>query len=168
MIGFSLALVGGCSIVISIWLVKLMVSRLGERRTLYLGQFFGGLGMVLAGLARTSTSFFLSIPVMMLWSVSSPAAQGMMTRRVSESEQGELQGAINSLASAAWILGPSLFTFVFAYFIDEQRGRNFPGAPWFLGGFLLFIAMGMATRIPRLHSGGTAASVADPASVDRQ
>ena len=152
MIGFSLALVGVCSIVISTWMVKAMVARFGERRTLYLGQLFGGIGMIMAGLARTSALFFVSIPVMMIWTVSSPAAQGMMTRRVSESEQGELQGAINSLASVAWIFGPTLFTFIFAYFIDPKRGWNMPGAPWYLAAALLFVAMFMATRIPRLQS----------------
>ena len=145
---------------ISAGLVKVMVARLGERRTLYIGQFFGGLGMVLAGLARASFSFFLSIPVMMLWTVSSPAAQGMMTRRVSDSEQGELQGAINSLASVAWIFGPMLFTFTFAYFIDPKHGWNLPGAPWYLAGFLLFVAMALATRIPRLPAGTAPAPVA--------
>ena len=149
-IGLSLALVGVCSIVISSWLVPAMVSRFGERRTLYIGQFFGALGMVLAGLARTGGFFFLSIPVMMLWTISSPAAQGMMTRRVSESEQGELQGAIGSLSSLAWIIGPGLFTFTFAYFIDPAKGWNLPGAPWYLGAFLLFVAMALATRIPKL------------------
>jgi DHA1 family tetracycline resistance protein-like MFS transporter len=148
-IGVSLALVGACSIVVSSWMVPTMVSRLGERRTLYIGQFFGALGMVFAGLARTGTFFFLSIPVTMIWTVSTPAAQGMMTRRVSESEQGELQGAIGSLCNLAWIIGPSLFTFTLAYFIDPANGWNFPGAPWFLGAFLLFIAMLMATRIPK-------------------
>jgi len=150
-IGLSLALVGICSVVISAGMVPAIVARLGERRTLYVGQFFGAVGMVLAGLARTSVFFFLSIPVMMLWTISSPAAQGMMTRRVSESEQGELQGAISSLASLAWIFGPALFTFTFAFFIDPVRGWNLPGAPWYLGGFLLFVAMGLATRIPRLR-----------------
>ena len=159
MIGLSLALVGACSIVISAGLVQPMISRLGERRTLYIGQFFGALGMVLAGLATNTTFFFLSIPVMMLWTVLSPAAQGMMTRRVSDSEQGELQGAINSLASVAWIFGPGLFTFTFAYFIDKELGWNLPGAPWFLGGLLLFIAMGMATRIPHLPAGSGPAPV---------
>lgn len=149
-IGLSLAIVGVCSIVISSWLVPAMVSSFGERRTLYVGQFFGALGMVLAGLAATGTFFFLSIPVMMLWTISSPAAQGMMTRRVSESEQGELQGAIGSLSSLAWIIGPGLFTFTFAHFIEPAHGWNLPGAPWYLGAFLLFIAMSMATRIPKL------------------
>lgn len=158
-IGLSLALVGVCSIIISAGMVQPTVSRLGERRTLYIGQFFGGLGMILAGLASNSAFFFLSIPVMMLWTLSSPAAQGMMTRRVSASEQGELQGAINSLASLAWIFGPTLFTFTFAYFIERKHGWNFPGAPWFLGGLLLFIAMGLATRIPRLPQGSDPAPV---------
>jgi len=166
MIGLSLALVGACSIVISAGLVKPIISRLGERRTLYVGQFFGALGMVLAGLARDTTFFFLSIPVMMLWTISSPAAQGMMTRRVSESEQGELQGAINSLASLAWIIGPGLFTFTFAFFIDREHGWNIPGAPWYLGGFLLFIAMALATRIPRLAAGSGAAPVVPPVRLD--
>jgi DHA1 family tetracycline resistance protein-like MFS transporter len=158
-IGLSLALVGVCSIIISAGMVQPTVSRLGERRTLYIGQFFGGLGMILAGLASNSAFFFLSIPVKMLWTLSSPAAQGMMTRRVSASEQGELQGAINSLASLAWIFGPTLFTFTFAYFIDRKHGWNFPGAPWFLGGLLLFVAMGLATRIPRLPVGSDPAPV---------
>jgi DHA1 family tetracycline resistance protein-like MFS transporter len=166
MIGLSLALVGVCSIVISAGLVQPVVTRLGERRTLYIGQFFGAVGMILAGLARTSLFFFLSIPVMMFWTLSSPAAQGMMTRRVSESEQGELQGAINSLASLAWIFGPGLFTFTFAFFIDQTKGWNFPGAPWYLGGFLLFIAMALATRIPRLPPGTGTVVVAPPAPLD--
>jgi len=161
-IGLSLAVVGVCSIVISSWIVPLMVSRVGERRTLYIGQFFGAIGMVFAGLATTGTLFFYSIPVMMLWTISSPAAQGMMTRRVSESEQGELQGAIGSLSSLAWIFGPGLFTFTFAYFIDPAHGWNFPGAPWYLAALLLFVAMSMATRIPKLPA--PAPIIAPPAS----
>lgn len=146
-IGLSLALVGLCTIIISSWMVPIMVARVGERRTLYIGQFFAAIGMIMAGLARTGAFFFLSIPVMMLWAISSPAAQGMMSRRVSESEQGELQGAIGSLA---FIFGPTLFTFIFAYFIDAKYGWNIPGAPWYLAALLLFVAMFMARRIPRL------------------
>ncbi len=162
-IGVSLAIVGACSIVISSWLVPAMVSRFGERRTLYIGQCFGAFGMVFAGFAPTGTFFFLSIPVMMLWSISSPAAQGMMSRRVSESEQGELQGAIGSLSSLAWIIGPGMFTFTFAYFIDPARGWNIPGAPWYLGALLLFVAMFMATRIPKLAA---VAGIADPGVIE--
>jgi DHA1 family tetracycline resistance protein-like MFS transporter len=130
----------------------LIVSRLGERRTLYVGQFFGGLGMLFAGLARSGTLFMASIPIMMLWTISGPAAQGMMTHRVSEREQGALQGAIASLRSVAVLMGPALFPFMFAYFIDPEHNWVIPGAPWFLAAALLFVAMIMSTRIPRLPS----------------
>lgn len=162
MIGLSLALVGLCSVAISAGMVGPIVSRLGERRTLYVGQFFGALGMVIAGIARTGLGYFASIPVMMIWTISGPAAQGMMTRRVSETEQGELQGAISSLRSLAVIIGPGLFTFTFAYFINAERGWQLPGAPWFLAGGLLLVAMFMAMRVPRLPASAHGVAEATP------
>jgi DHA1 family tetracycline resistance protein-like MFS transporter len=153
-VGLSLAIVGVLSVAISGGLVPLVVSRLGERRTLYIGQLFGGVGMLMAGLARTGTLFMASIPIMMLWTISGPAAQGMMTHRVSEREQGALQGAITSLRSVAMLVGPLLFPFTLAFFIDPKHGLNTPGAPWFLAGALLFVAMLMSIRIPRLRPPG--------------
>lgn len=164
MVGLSLAVVGICSVIISAGLVQPIVNRLGERRTLYVGQFFGGLGMIVAGIARTGITYFASIPVMMIWTISGPAAQGMMTRRVSEREQGELQGAISSLRAIAVIIGPGLFTFTFAYFIDTKHGWNVPGAPWYLAAVLLFVAMIMATRIPLLRAEAEAAPQTTPAA----
>ena len=70
--------------------------------------------------SHAGAGYLLSIPVMMIWTIASPAANGMMTRRVSESEQGELQGAISSLRAIAVIIGPGLFTFTFAFFIDKR------------------------------------------------
>jgi hypothetical protein len=58
------------------------------------------------------------------------------------------------LRSLAVIIGPGLFTFTFAYFIDRAHGWNVPGAPWYLGAALLFFAMLMSIRIPPLPPGG--------------
>jgi DHA1 family tetracycline resistance protein-like MFS transporter len=76
-----------------------------------------------------------------------PAAQSMMTHRVSEREQGELQGAIQSLRSITFIIGPVLFLRVFSWFIDPKHGIHLPGAPYFLAAALLLAAMLMSTRI---------------------
>ena len=123
--------------------------------------------MLIAGLARTGLAYFISIPVMMIWTIAGPAANGLMTRRVGESEQGELQGAISSMRAIAVIIGPGLFTFTFAYFIDAKQGWNFPGAPWYLAAFLLFIAMFMATRIDQPQLATEARPVAtEPQSID--
>ncbi|MGI8820980.1 MAG: TCR/Tet family MFS transporter [Chthoniobacterales bacterium] len=159
-VGASLALVGVMSIIVSGWLVGAIVPRIGERRTLYLGQLFGGIGMLCAGLARTGAFYMGSIPVISLWGISGPAAQGMMTHRVSEREQGELQGALSSLRSVAVLMGPALFTFTFAFSINPGRSWHLPGAPWFLASALLFTAMILSTRIKR-RPGATSSGPAE-------
>ena len=147
MIGASLAVVGIFTAAISGGLTGRVVAWLGERRTLYIGQFFGALGMVIAGLARTGIVYMASIPVISLWNISFPAAQGMMTHRVSEREQGELQGAIQSLRSIAFVIGPFLFSGIFAWFINPRHSFHIPGAPYYLAAALLFTAMLLATRV---------------------
>jgi MFS transporter, DHA1 family, tetracycline resistance protein len=145
--GLSLMVVGVSTGIISALLTGKMVKRFGEKTTLYIGQFFGAAGMFVAGIARNSLQFFLSIPIISLWNISMPAAQSMMTHRVSEREQGELQGAIQSLRSITFIIGPVLFLRVFSWFIDPKHGIHLPGAPYFLAAALLFAAMLMSTRI---------------------
>ena len=146
-IGVSLESCGIFTAVISGGLTGRIVGWLGERRTLYIGQFFGALGMVIAGLARTGAMYMASIPVISLWNISFPAAQGMMTHHVSEREQGELQGAIQSLRSIAFVIGPFLFSGIFAWFIDPKHSFHIPGAPYYLAAALLFTAMLLATRV---------------------
>ncbi|PYK89781.1 MAG: tetracycline resistance MFS efflux pump [Verrucomicrobia bacterium] len=146
-IGESLVVVGICTAAISGGLTGRIVAWLGERRTLYIGQFFGAVGMVIAGAARTGAVYIASIPVISMWNISFPAAQGIMTHHVSEREQGELQGAIGSLRSIAFVIGPFLFSWTFAWFIDPKHSIQLPAAGYYLAAGLLFSAMLMATRI---------------------
>jgi MFS transporter, DHA1 family, tetracycline resistance protein len=146
-IGESLFVVGICTAVISGGLTGRIVKWLGERRTLYIGQFFGAFGMMIAGLARNGAVYIASIPVISMWNISFPAAQGIMTHHVSEREQGELQGAIQSLRSIAFVIGPFLFSWTFKWSIDPRHAIQVPGAGYFLAAGLLFTAMLMATRI---------------------
>jgi DHA1 family tetracycline resistance protein-like MFS transporter len=146
-IGNSLFVVGVCTAVISAGLTGRIVAWLGERRTLYIGQFFGALGMLIAGLARNGAMYMASIPVISMWNISFPAAQGIMTHHVSEQEQGELQGAISSLRSIAFVIGPFLFSWTFAWFIDPSHSFHVPAAGYYLAAALLFTAMLMATGI---------------------
>ena len=147
MVGRSLTVVGICTAAISAGVTPFMVRRFGEKRTLYIGQFFGAVGMFVAGLAGSGWVLFASIPIISLWNISMPAAQSMMTHRVSEREQGELQGAIGSMRSITFVIGPILFSQIFAYFINPKHSFHVPGAPYYLGAALLFAAMTMSTRI---------------------
>src|SRR5258708_18542832 len=151
MIGLALMVGGIVTAAISGGLTGVMVKRFGERRTLYIGQFFGSGGMLVAGLAKTGAWLLASIPIISLWNISMPAAQSMMTHRVSEREQGELQGALQSMRSITFIVGPWLFLRIFGWFIDPKNRVHLPGAPYFLAGGLLFPAMLMPTRIHQPH-----------------
>jgi DHA1 family tetracycline resistance protein-like MFS transporter len=165
MIGVSLAVVGIFTAAISGGLTGRIVAWLGEKRTLYIGQFFGAVGMVIAGLARSSLVYIASIPVISMWNISFPAAQGMMTHRVSEREQGELQGAIQSLRSIAFVIGPFLFSGIFAWFIDPKRSFHIPGAPYYFAAALLFTAMLLALRVQQPQFDQPGSKPIDPSEV---
>jgi MFS transporter, DHA1 family, tetracycline resistance protein len=97
----------------------------------------GAAGMAIFGTATTGTLFAIGTPLMAVWGIAPAAAQSIMTRRVSASEQGELQGALGSLAGVASLLGPGLFTLTYARSIDGHGAGNLPGAAWLLSTLML-------------------------------
>ncbi len=151
--GLTLALVGVCSGIVQGGLVGPVIARLGERRTLLVSLLFGPLGMAIYGLAPTGGLFCLGVFVAAPGGLSGPAAQGLMTRLVSSSEQGQLQGANTSLGSLAALAGPLLFSMTFAAFIGHRSDRpELPGAAFLLAALILLLAFATAwwaTRTPR-------------------
>jgi DHA1 family tetracycline resistance protein-like MFS transporter len=141
-VGYSLAVVGITTMIVSAGMVGALVKRFGERTTLFLGLFLGALGFALFGVSPTGWFFVAAIPVNALWGLASPPLQTLMTRRVSVTEQGELQGAVASLRGIAMIIGPGIFATVFAYFIAPSHLLY--GAPWFLSAILLLAALALA------------------------
>ena len=144
-VGLSLAVVGVASILCSAVLVGPAVNWLGERRALLAGLFFAGAGFAMYGLAGSTWVFLGAIGVNSLWSLAGPTSQSLMTQRVSPSEQGELQGALASLRGIAMIIGPSMFSMTFAYFIAPEHRA--PSAPWYLAAGLLALAFVVAVAV---------------------
>jgi DHA1 family tetracycline resistance protein-like MFS transporter len=136
-VGFVLAAVGTCSAVVQGLLVGPAVRRLGERRVLLAGLSCGAIGFSAYGLASTGMLFLAAVPVVALWGLASPAAQGIMTRHVASSEQGALQGAMGSVMGIANMVGPTLFAGTFAYFIGAGARWHVPGAAFVLAAALL-------------------------------
>jgi DHA1 family tetracycline resistance protein-like MFS transporter len=89
------------------------------------------------------------LPIFALMGLFGPAAQGLMTRHVSPSEQGQLQGANSSLMGITGLIGPGLFTLTFASFIGAHRDWRLPGAPFLLAAILMIIALGLALLVTR-------------------
>jgi DHA1 family tetracycline resistance protein-like MFS transporter len=152
-VGLMFAVVGIFSALVGGLLVKPVVARLGERRSLIIGLLFGAAGMAVFGLAARPALFWVGIPLLALMGLSTPALQGLMTARVAPTEQGALQGAFGSVTAIAQMIGPSLFAFIFAQSIAGHNavfGTHMPGAPFYLAAILLVGAaiMGWTTKKP--------------------
>ena len=122
------------------------MKRFGERRALLLGLGSGAAGFLIYGLASTGPLFWIGIPVMSLWGVAGAAIQALTTQLVAPDQQGQLQGATNSVNSIAQMLGPFLFTLTFAYFISDGAPVKMPGAPFLLAAALLGLGFLIAWR----------------------
>jgi len=145
-VGLTLAGVGLCAMIVQGGLIGRTVQRFGERTTLIMGLGFGVAGFAVFGFAPTGVMFWSGIPLLALWGFASPSALGLMSRRVSGSEQGQLQGANASLMGVANLLGPGLFTQVFALAIGAGIAWHEPGAPFLLAAGLLVLAAIVALR----------------------
>ena len=136
-VGLALGGVGVCSMFVSAVLVGRVVPRLGERWALRIGVAAVAIGFVIQAFAATGWLFMGAIPFIALGGLTSPALQALLSRRVDATAQGRLQGAVASVRGVAGMIGPVLFTQVFAGAIDA-----FPGAPWLLGAVLLALGFG--------------------------
>jgi DHA1 family tetracycline resistance protein-like MFS transporter len=148
-VGLSLAVVGISVSVVSGVMVGPFVKRFGERGGLFFGLITGVLAFAGFGLASRGWMMFAAIPFLALWGISGPATQSLMTRRVEPSAQGKLQGAINSLRGVTGMIGPLIFTQVFAAAISPRASVHLPGAPYFLSALLLVLCVLLATNVAR-------------------
>jgi len=124
--------------------VKPLVKRIGERNALSLGLLGGATGYCMLGLSKTGVLLLCGIPVLNLMSVAWPSAQSIMSREVKPSEQGQMQGAIQSLRGLAGIFGPGMFTYVFSKSIGARAAIHAPGTAFFLAAGLLLASLAVA------------------------
>ena len=147
-VGFTMAGVGLCAMVVQGVLIRPVIARIGERGALMAGLAFGVAGFSAFGLATTELQYWAGIPLLALWGFASPAAMGLMSRQVGGSEQGQLQGANSSVVGIASMFGPGLFTQTLALTIGEGRW-HMPGAAFLLAALTLVFAIVIAWRTTR-------------------
>jgi DHA1 family tetracycline resistance protein-like MFS transporter len=143
-VGLSLALVGIIQGFYGAGLVKPVVKRLGERGALTFGLIGGAIGYIMIGLSKTGILMLWGIPVLNLMSVAWPSAQSIMSREVSPSQQGQMQGAVQGLRMLAGIVGPVMFTWVFSKTYGSGAAIHMPGAAFYLAASLLAVSLVVA------------------------
>ena len=150
-IGLSLAVVGLVFAVVNGGLIRLIIPRLGNERTVYVGLGFNAAGFVLYALATQSWMMFAVTVVYCLGGIAGPALQGIISTQVPANAQGELQGALTSLMSLTSIIGPPLMTNTFYFFTNKNAAMYLPGAPMLLGAVLTITATLLARASLKKH-----------------
>ena len=125
--GMTMGLTGILGICVSIFLVGPVVKRIGERGALLVGAFFGALGFAIYAFAPTTGWYLVGTPVFALMGFLMPGLMGLMSRRVPPQEQGQLQGANQSVQGISSILGPLMFGLIFAWSVHNDRTLHLPG-----------------------------------------
>lgn len=158
-VGMVLALVGVLDMIVQGVLTGPVVARLGDRKTMILGLFGGAAGIAMMGAAPTGLVFTLAMLPNALWGLAMPTLQSLMTRRVSESEQGQLQGANMSVASMAGVASPLFFGWIYSLSVGGDAVVRLPGLALYLAAAVLLAAAVIGWRVARAAERAEAASV---------
>jgi DHA1 family tetracycline resistance protein-like MFS transporter len=137
LVGYSLGFVGITIAVVQGGLIRIIIPKLGQERSLYIGLALYSFGYILFAFASESWMMFAFMIPYSLGGIAGPALQGIMSNQVPANEQGELQGTLTGLMSLTAIFGPLVMTHLFAAFTGKQGYFEFPGAPFLLGAVLL-------------------------------
>lgn len=144
-VGISLTAYGALLFIVQGGLLRVLVPRWGERRVILFGMWMAFLGLLGIGLAPSSLVVFMLLPICALSDLAPPSLQGLMSNRVSDNEQGKLQGVIGSLGALISIIGPLIMTGTFWAFTSPSM-PYIPGAPFFLAALITLAIIPLARR----------------------
>jgi DHA1 family tetracycline resistance protein-like MFS transporter len=159
-VGLTLALVGIVAAINQATMVRPVVARLGERRTLLASLALAVIGLALLG--TNNGIVFLVAAVIIALPMYQASSQALMTRRVRPAEQGELQGALGSVRGISMLIGPAIFTLTFAQFAGPWRSFGLIGAPWLLAALLYTVSLLVAWRVTS-HADNVVLAMPEPA-----
>jgi len=146
MIGLSLTAVGLMVAVVQGGLIRIVIPKLGQKNTIWIGLLLYSIGLILFAFATKGWMMFAFLVPYCLGGIAGPALQGYMSSNVPANEQGELQGGLTSLMSLSSIVGPLVMTTSFYYFTKPGAPFQFPGAPFAIGAVLMLASTVLAVR----------------------
>lgn len=158
-IGYSLGAVGVLMVFVQAVLLRVALPKLGSRRAAMLGFCFCILSFLGYAFVTQGWMIYPFLALGALQGFISPAMQGIMSTQVSDSEQGELQGGLGSMASLTAIVSPPFMTTLFAAFTGSGAPIYFPGAPWLAAAVLTLLSLLFflrATAAPAAAAGKSA------------
>ncbi|MDB5156668.1 MAG: Tetracycline resistance protein class [Mucilaginibacter sp.] len=138
--------IGGLLFAIQAGLIRYTIPKFGQQKNIIAGIIFYAIGLTLIAFVNRGWLVYIFMIPYCLGGISGPALQGFATKKVAKNEQGELQGAITILNSISVIIGPFIFSFLFAHYTNKSTGVYFPGAPYLLAAVLMIISAFLAIK----------------------
>ncbi len=145
-VGLSLGFVGLMVAIVQGGLIRVIIPKLGQEKSLFLGLAINALGLAAFAFASSSWMMYAIMIPFAIGGLAGPAFQGIISNQVGKNEQGELQGGLTSLMSIAAIVGQPLMLGLFRAFTKENAPIYFPGAPFLMGGLLSLISLLLVFR----------------------
>lgn len=145
-IGISLAVIGFVFAIVQGLLIRKIIPKWGQQRSVYFGLAFYATGFLLFAFATEGWMMYAFTVVYCMGGIAGPAMQGIMAGVVPPNAQGELQGGFTSLMSFTAIFGPLVMNNLFAFFTKADSVIYFPGAAMLLGAVLTVISALLARR----------------------
>jgi DHA1 family tetracycline resistance protein-like MFS transporter len=140
-IGYSLGFVGIMVAIVQGGLIRIIIPRIGQKRSIMYGLVLYFIGFATFAFASSGWMMFAFIVPYALAGITTPAIQGIISTKVSANEQGELQGIMTSMMSLATIIGPLSMSYLFAHFTQANAPIYFPGAPFLAGAVLSILSI---------------------------
>lgn len=154
LVGYSLGVFGLLIAVVQAGVIRIVIPKLGQYKSVNTGLVLYTIGFVLFAFANKGWMMFAFTIPYCLGGIAGPALQGIISGEVKPEEQGELQGALTSLISATSIVGPPLMTWLFAYFTSSRAPFQFAGAPFIAAAVLLLISTLLTMKNFRIKTAG--------------
>jgi len=145
-VGLSLALFGLGFAVVQGGLIRPTIAWLGRMRTMVLGTFSATVALVGLTVVSDPVLVLLLIPLSSFGGLVIPALRAELSDRVSESQQGELQGAMGSLRAVGMMSAPFVFTSAFALFTGPDAPVFLPGVAFGIAALLNLVVLALLAR----------------------
>ena len=140
-VGLALAVVGLTSAVVQGFALRRVLPRIGERGAVVMGVGAICVAAVMYCIATTTGMVYGAIAVGSLQGFVQPSISGLNSRAVDARSQGELQGAVQSIAAIAQIIGPPLYAQTLARFSGADAWIYLPTMPMLVSAVFAVIAL---------------------------
>lgn len=149
LIGMTLSAYGGGIAITQGGVMRFLIPRLGEFRTLIFSMVCATLALIVFGLTASVVVMFCFLAVAALADMAPPTMTAIMANMVPEDRQGLLQGVIASLGSISAVLAPMVMTGLFQHFAADDAPIYLPGAPFLFSGLILLVIFPFFLRLRR-------------------